>query len=157
MPAIKKTELPTAFTELAPIRAELKEHRDCTVVALTIVTGLSYAVCHKAMADAGRKSRRGAYQDQWEAAANALGFHLRQWTSSEMVGMVRSYPSPHNRLHGITTHHPRRFAKCWAGTGKLLLQSRGHVSACVDGVVADWAINRSKQVHTIFTVERLSQ
>lgn len=157
MPRIRPTELPASFTELAPERAAHNEQRDCTVVALTLTTGRSYADCHKALADAGRKSRSGAYQDQWEAAANALGFHLRRWTSAEVIAMIHSYPRPHDRLHGITTHHPRRFAKQWAGTGKILMQSRGHISACIDGIVADWAINRSKRVIAVFTVEPISQ
>lgn len=150
MPALKKTFQPSAFAGLKATRDSFSEKNDCTVVALALATGLPYAVCHKALADQGRKPGKGAFDFQWKAAAKALGFELRRWTSAEMVAMVQSYPK--KGIAGITTHQPRRFPKCWANTGKLILHSRRHVSACINGEVQDWAINNSKQVHAIYEV-----
>ena len=150
MPALKRTALPEGFSSLAPVRNAHGERNDCTVVAVALTTGLPYDVVHKAMAEAGRRTGKGCYPEVWQNAMAPLGFKLRKWTSTEMVGMIMSYPK--KGIAGITTHQPRRFAKQWKGTGKLILWSRGHVSACIDGTVQDWAINKSKQVHTIYEV-----
>jgi hypothetical protein len=146
MPALKPTTLPDGFLALKVERQAHNEHRDCTVIAIAAVTGKPYAECREALARAGRRSRRGCYPEQQEAALRELGFKVRTWTSSEMVEMCRSYPL--KGIPGITTHHPRRFPKQWAQHAgrKLLFYSRGHVSAFVGGVVQDWAINRSKRV-----------
>ena len=69
-----------------------------------------------------------------------------------MCKMVASYPK--KGIAGITTHQPRRFPKQWARVAdrKLLMYSRGHVSAFVEGEVKDWAINRSMQVYAVYEV-----
>lgn len=154
MPALKPTDLPSGFLALAEDRKSHNEHRDCTVVAMTITTGLPYAVCHKALSDAGRANRRGTHFAQQRKAYEALGFNLREWSSAEIIGMVQSYPK--KGIAGLTTHQPRRFPKAWAAqNGKaLLLYSRGHVSAMVGGVVQDWAINRAKQVWRVVEVTK---
>lgn len=154
MPALKKVELPQGFVALSEVRKAHNEHRDCTVVAMTITTGLSYETCREALAAAGRKSRRGTFFFQQKQAYEALGFTLREWTSREMCEMVMSYPK--KGIAGLTTHQPRRFAKQWAPhrDKALLLYSRAHVSAMVGGVVQDWAINRSKQVYKVVEVTK---
>lgn len=154
MPALKKVLLPTGFLSLKDERNALNENRDCTVVAMTLTTGLPYAVCHKALAEQGRKHRRGTFFHQQEAAYESLGFKLRQWTSREVVDMIMSYPK--KGIHGITTHQPRRFRKQWARVAdrRILLYSTGHVSALIDGNVEDWAINRAKRVYMIVEVTK---
>jgi hypothetical protein len=161
MPALKKTLLPTSYASIISGEERLAlekrangRSRDCTVVAMSIVTGLSYATCHKALEEAGRKNGRGTYFAQQKAAYEALGFTVREWTSREVVDLIMSYPK--KGIAGLTTHQPRRFAKAWAPhrDKALLLYSRGHVSACVGGVVQDWAINRAKQLYMVVEVTK---
>lgn len=150
MPAPKKIALPDAFNAMEEERKAVNEHRDCTVKALAILTGRSYGDCRKALAEAGRANRRGAFHTTQRKAIEALGFSIREWTSREKIELVMSYPK--KGIAGLTTHQPRRFPQAWAPHADklLLLYSRGHVSAYRDGVVQDWAINRAKQVYMIW-------
>jgi hypothetical protein len=143
MPALKKVELPTGFSNLGDVRSNLNERNDCTVVAIALTTGLPYHVVHKALEARGRKSRKGAFNDQWLGALADLGFKARRWTSREVVDMIMSYPK--KGISGLTTHQPRRFPKSWANSGTLILHSHRHVSACINGEVQDWAINKSQE------------
>jgi hypothetical protein len=159
MPAIKKVPLPTGFTALEEDRREKGElgtgrTRDCTVVAMTIVTGLPYATCHEALKAAGRRDRTGTYKHQQQLAYESLGYVWREWTSHEVVDLISSYPK--KGIAGLTTHQPRRFPKAWAPHSHkaLLLYSRGHVSAYCDGVVQDWAINRAKQIYLVVEITK---
>lgn len=153
MPALKKTARSELFVGLAQEARTLGEKMDCAVKALAIVTGLPYATCHEALSAEGRKVGRRTPDDQWLAALDKLGFAVRRWTSSEMVAMIHSYPK--KGIANITTHHPRRFPKSWAAhRGPLLLRSRGHISAYLDGIVHDWAVNSSKQVWAIYDVTK---
>lgn len=159
MPAAKRTELPAAYTQIMEdeARKALNEKRDCTVVALTVVTGLPYHTCHAALKEAGRKDRRGAYASDYITALKALGFAVRRWTSAEMVAMSRSYWDVYGKnVAGLTSHHPRRFPKCWEGKGPLLFRSRGHLAGVdANGVVHDWSINRSLRLIDVYSVEKI--
>lgn len=160
MPALKRTALPTGFTALSDERvaageaglARMGRTKDCTVVALTIVTGLPYAECHAALKAAGRIDGRGCYMDVQLKALRTLGFVARRWSSREVCELILSYPK--KGIAGLTTHQPRRFPKAWAphAAKSLLLYTRGHVSAMKDGVVQDWAINKAKQVYEVWEV-----
>jgi hypothetical protein len=155
MPALKKTRLPDGYISLAEDRmAHGEGRRDCTVVAMSICTGLPYATVHAALSAAGRRKGCGTYRHQQYVALRALGFEVREWSAAERIAMIASYPK--KGIAGLTTHQPRRFAKAWAPhrDKTLLLYSRGHVSAMKDGVVQDWAINRAKQVFDVVEVYR---
>jgi hypothetical protein len=155
MPALKKVRLPDGYISLADERrAHGEGSRDCTVVAISICCGVSYATAHAALKAAGRKDKRGTYRHQQYVAIRSLGFEVREWSAREKIEMIMSYPK--KGIAGLTTHQPRRFAAAWAPhrDKTLLLYSRGHVSAMKDGVVQDWAINRAKQVFDVVEVYR---
>ena len=52
------------------------EANDCSVKAMTIVTGKAYATCHKALEGAGRKHRKGCNGHTIIAALESLGFNV---------------------------------------------------------------------------------
>ena len=150
MPALKKTSLPAGYTALRPERLAMGEAYDCTVVSIALTTGIPYSTVHAAMTAAGRRPGKRAADTIWKEALNVLGFEARQWSATKMIAMVQSYPK--KGIAGITTHQPRRFPNQWANTGRLILRSRGHVSACIYGEVQDWAINSSKQVFEVYEI-----
>lgn len=152
MPAPRKRSLSHAYSELTPARIALGESRDCTVVAISIVTGKTYEEAHAAMKAAGRKDGGSGYYHQEVAALKALGFQLKR---VEVKDIIATYPAPHCRaLKNVTTYHAHRFPEAWAPyrEKRLLLWVSGHVAAMKDGVVHDWSSNRALRVYKIAEV-----
>ena len=159
MPKIKTTQpISAEFAALKAEGAAIGERNDCTVKAIAIVTGKTYAECHAAMAAAGRKSGQGAYDHQIVKALMSLGFKAiydREFCDK----MIATYPGAHSTLKSVTTHHPQRFAKAWANADlcadPLLLFTPCHVSAFRDGRVHDWAEGRAKRVTRVMRIQPL--
>jgi len=134
--------------------SSMNERNDCAVVAISIVTGVPYKEVHVALKDAGRKNREGTYQHESKRAIEALGFKARSWSFMEYQRMINSYPANHSQLHNITSHHPNRFPKQWAGKTNLLLFSRHHVLALMDGKVQDWSVRNSLRIVYIWEITK---
>ncbi len=155
MPAIKtNTPKSSTYIELREKAKSLNETNDCSVKALTIVTGLAYELCHAALKTAGRRDRDGATVGQMRSALAALGFNAR-YDREFSSDMISTYPKAHQILKGLTTHHPVRFAKQWADVRPCLLMQSRHVSAFVDGRVHDWAEGTARRVTQVWFVEKM--
>jgi hypothetical protein len=115
------------------------EHRDCTVKALTVATGLPYAECHKALADAGRKPRKGAHIFQMKDAAKALGFTMERYTGRIQAKTVITAERD-GTLHAL---------------GRVILSTSGHVVGMVDGNVIDWTKGRRHRIQGVYRVRRI--
>src|SRR5690606_23917614 len=99
----------------------------------------------------GRKDKGATPVYVSEQAINQLGFKIRKWSFAERRGMIETYPSPHNGLRSITTHHLRRFPQAWAGCHpNMIWITARHMLAVKDGVVHDWSINRVLRVWNIW-------
>lgn len=147
MANLKRRELPSSYTELGTVRNEMNEHNDCAVVALMQVTGKSYKEVHSALAEAGRKPRKGTYRHEEVKALKKLGFVMVRVYTEDILS---KYPAPHcNVLKNVTTHHPRRFPGAFDADKKYLMRVKGHILAIVDGEVKDWSINRSLRAYSI--------
>lgn len=117
----------------------------CSVASLAAACKVPVEAAYEAMKAQGRKDGQGASMMQIRAAARSLGFDMRPSDSAFLENKIAQYPGVHKNLKGVTTHHPRRFAKAWAGvTG--IFYCVGHVAAVVDGELADWTVNSSKRV-----------
>jgi hypothetical protein len=92
------------------------ERRDCTVRALTNVSGASYAEVHAVFAAHGRKNRRGiALRKVLQSVARDLGLTAQVVRRSGSVErLLRDFPA-----------------------GRLVINTRGHAFAVIDGVVHD--------------------
>jgi hypothetical protein len=142
------------YTQARERSSKLSETNDCAVVALAVVTGLEYDVCHAALKKAGRIDGRGTYREHTEAALLALGFRITRFGHSDIQRMIATYPGVHCNLKSITTHHPRRFAHCFAGFKTSLWFSETHVAAFKDNQLHDWSVNRALRIKTIWIVEK---
>jgi hypothetical protein len=159
MPRLKKTSVPSAYAEMVVARDEFDENNDCSVQCVAHLCDIPYAVAHAAFAKYGRKPRDGVYDKVIRSVILSLGFRIREWSASERIQMIYSYPGVHRGLSTITTHHPRRFAKAWSKVAhkRLALFTRGHVAAFKDGEVTDWTINKSYAVLEIWEVSKIDQ
>ncbi len=150
MPAIKKVSFTQVFTQLNTESYRNHENNDCAVKAVAVVAGVSYEAAKAELAKRGRKDRKGAYTHDILFAVRFFGKTVE---AVDMRTVIARYPSPHRDvLKGVTTHHPRRFAKVWP-KGKFLLFITRHVAACVDGELHDWTVNSAKRVQYMYEVK----
>ena len=123
------------------------EHRDCTVKALAVATGEPYAKVHRAMAEAGRKPRRGAHIHVMERAAEAMGYSVTRVARRNAEGR------PNFTAKTVrTAERDRRLANM----GRLFLSMSGHVAGMIDGKVLDWTEGRLHRIRAAYVVERMS-
>lgn len=120
---------------MATASAAHNEHNDCTVKALSAATGIDYADCHKAMAKAGRKNRRGChFHITGRDAAKALGFKMETVPDSKYSAKTM-----------ITAERDRALK-----SGRYVLRVRGHVAALVDGKIVDWSQGRRHIIKSVY-------
>lgn len=111
------------------------ETNDCTVRALTVVSGLDYDVCHKQLAKQGRKPRKGIHWFiEGPKAADALGFNMRRMKRNEYSAktMITAARDPKLRH------------------GRYAVLVRGHVAGMIDGEVVDWSDGRRHRIQAVY-------
>lgn len=157
MSRIQRTSLSEDFRNLSIEAGKIGEHNDCSVKAISIACDVPYSEVHALLKSLGRKNGRGTPLVCSWAAIWRLGFKIRNWSFDEYQGMIETYPSPHNGLRSITTHHLRRFPQAWADCHpNMIWVTANHMLAVKDGVVCDWSINRALQVRRIWEIENLT-
>lgn len=142
---------PEGYLRFSQDRARLNETNDCTVVATAAVCGISYEEAHAICAKFGRKTRKGMRRVQYLEAIRSLGFEVE---AVPVFKIIAKYPGNHKNLKSITTHHPARFNNVWRDGSNYLLNSNGHVSACINGELHDWAVGRMKRVIYVYRVSK---
>lgn len=148
MANVKKADYTEAYCALMEGKQAYKEAQDCTVIALSVVTGISYEEAHAVMASFGRKPGKAARGV--DNAVRSQGFDLKR---VDIKSIIAKYPLPHRKvLKNFTTHHPRRFPGCIDKSKVYLAHTRGHVLGIKDGVVHDWSINKSLRVYALYEV-----
>jgi hypothetical protein len=111
------------------------ETNDCTVLALTAATGLTYDECHAALAKTGRRNRKGCtWYIQGPKAARALGFDMRRMEKNEYRAKTM-----------ITAERDRALR-----SGHFVCQVSRHVAAVIDGKVIDWSAGRRKIIQAVY-------
>lgn len=104
------------------------ESNDCSVKAMTIVTGKAYATCHKALEAVGRKHRHGCNGHMIIAALESLGFEVSRqpFTGKTFITL------------DVGTNEP------------VLTFSKSHVVAVTGNVIRDWSNGtRRKPVYAL--------
>lgn len=151
MARIKATTLTVEYQTVRLAQAQANEKNDCTVKAVALLTGATYATAHAAMARFGRQPGKGASNFSTERAIMALGFRL---TPVETRTMIQRYPKGHSDvLKSVTSHHPRRFPKAWTDGNAYLAFTAGHALAIVNGVCHDWSANKALRIYRLLKVE----
>lgn len=140
------------------------ESNDCSVVALAVVTGLSYKLCHKALSDAGRVPRRGVQYHKIISSLELLGFKLsniiyfkntRPFASGFQKELFDRYP-PLYRPKNITTKHFKMLPQVFSHLkNPYLVFSNGHVSGFINGELHDWAANKSPRVTEMWEITKI--
>lgn len=150
MPAIKRVAHTQIFSQLNNTSFSHGETNDCSVKALAVVARIPYEDAKRTLAARGRKARKGAYTNDILAAVRDCGRTVERVDPKTIIAQYPPRYAAHHKT--ITTHHPRRFKDNWP-KGTFLLFTRGHVSACVDGELHDWAVNAVKRVVAVYRVQ----
>ncbi len=143
---------PEAYIRFSQDRARHNENNDCTVIAIAATTGVGYDAAHTACAAFGRVNKKGMVRSSMHNALKSLGFEL---VPVLLKDIIAKYPGNHKNLGSVTTHHPVRFNSVWRDGNNYLLHQKGHVSACVNGELLDWAVGRMKRVVAIYKVQKI--
>ena len=149
MAKIHSTSYASDYSNMRAQSCAMNENNDCAVVALAIVCNVSYAVAHAELKKLGRKDRKGTFFHHTAQAVKNLGKSL-QYVSAR--SFIDTYPGVHKNLKHVTTHHPRRFNKCFDPSKTYLFQTRRHILAVKNGETKDWTVNKAKQVVAIHEV-----
>lgn len=151
MSQIARTSSPKVYQDLNMVsRTQFNEANDCAVLTVALVCEVPYSVAHQTLKDCGRKDRMGTYSHQYLAAIKKLGKTL---VAVSPRSIIDTYPAPHNTLQGVTSHHPRRFARVWDRSKTYVMRTNSHVFVVKGGETLDWSINRVLRVRQIWEVK----
>lgn len=156
MARVSTTEVPSEFRAIRDDSHFFGENRDCAVKCVALACGRSYEQAHERLKQYGRRDRKGTPIEIIKAAIRSFGFHIKEWSATDRINMIWSYPGVHKGLSTITSHHPRRFAKAWANVhSNIVMGNNRHIWALKDRVVHDWSINKSLQVSYVWEIIKL--
>ena len=145
------------------IRKENKDKRaDCAVIALSLLTKLSYSDTEDLLAKHGRKLNKGTPIDVLYKALADLSpcdfwfdSHLYDIEGSSQYKneMLRDFRLKYGNMSGVIGMTISRLAKVRKlQKGKYLVLTRSHALAMIDGEVLDWTKGRRHRVVAIFKI-----
>lgn len=126
-----------------------RSQNDCTVMAMSVVTGISYSVMEKKMSKMRLRTGR-VHGHSYLNLLSELGFNTIIYDPQIIIDR---FPGKHKNKKWLTSHSPDRFPKAWP-PGVFLMNTRGHVLAIVDGVVHDWSRGRSLKCLTLTKITK---
>ena len=121
------------WADVADASAERKEHNDCAVRAVTIVTGLDYQTVHAAFIEAGRKPRKGTPRGVTREACKRLGY---QWEPVQVRAKT-----------AITAERDPVLR-----SGRFVVGMTRHLAAMVDGQLIDHTKGKRKRINGAYTL-----
>ena len=110
------------------------EHRDCAVVATSLVTGTPYNQVHNIMKKFGRKTGKGTPWHIIENTLRELGYQMCEQPFSDKT--VRTFERNDRRVF------------------PMLIRVRGHVLASVRGKVQDWTQGRCHRILAVYKIKQ---
>lgn len=115
----------------------INENNDCAVRAVAAVTGLGYDNAHAALANAGRKNRKGTSIAKTRKAVAALGFTMDSVTARAKT------TNTIERERGLQS-------------GSYLIRVARHILPMVDGQIIDHTQGRNFRVREVYRVEPIA-
>jgi hypothetical protein len=113
-----------------------RETKDCAVIATSFLLDTSYAICHTAYKESGRKNNAGCSMDNIEDAFSKLGVSLNLvWDKKDKT------------FNKIREEFPK---------GKYLLLSRNHAASLIDGKLHEIGyIGYKRKVVKVYRIVKL--
>ena len=135
MGKIAKTDLSPLYSSASQQVKDSGDRAACSVIAVSILCGVSVEEATKALEVAGRKKGEGAWDETIEAALAQFGVEVEKFDYMKRQEVIAAYPGAGPGLKNMTAHHPVRYAAKWKELGLTdgLMFTRGHVIALKDG------------------------
>ena len=145
------------------IRKENKDKRaDCAVIALSLLTKLSYSDTEALLAKHGRKLNRGTPIDviykvladlaPWDYEFDSYLYDI-EGSSQYRNEMLNDFWSKYGNMSGVIGMTISRLARVRKlQKGKYLVLTRSHALAMIDGEVLDWTKGRRHRVVAIYKI-----
>lgn len=124
------------FKTLATYAKACGENRCCAPIAIALVTGKSFDTVRGWLSKLGRRRGKGTPRWMTYHALKSNGYTLRRCTRLE-----KQYRTVRTLERGC-------------GRRTLLVFTRGHVLAIVNGKVQDWTKERLHRIQEIYIVEK---
>lgn len=123
------------FQKVKNESSKANESNDCAVKAIAIACNVPYKVAHKALANLGRRNRRGTLNSTIHTAIKQLGFELECITFKV-------------KAKTVTTLAADRAVK----DGFFVAFVRGHIAAIVNGQIEDWTEGKRHRIRLVYKV-----
>lgn len=146
--------MPT-FRELRTESIGRGERNDCSVIALSVVTGVDYSTAHRTMAGTGRKPRGYARGGATERAARTLGrttVHHFGWDYSRAAVDFKQLPAGHPLRKAKTMITAERILQKHYAGRRFLIGVYGHIAGFDGAQLQDWTKGRRHRVTSIVEV-----
>lgn len=123
--------------------------KDCSVLALASVCGVSYMVAHHAMAAVGRIKQGGTDPAFTRAALDFLGFEVRRvWTAKQLGLEARVNPRLKPALADLED-------KDWLPRMMVFVNNHDHVAPFFNGHVQDWSANTEAEIDEAWEIAKV--
>lgn len=133
----------------------MKETNDCSVVAVSVVTGVPYNEVHAMFKEAGRENRQGTMYYITDKVLNRmvdLGV-IKGWSQHVPVKKRKTTDWYGNSRIASGSFTMKTIADQYPSTTTFMAFVRGHVAAVKGGIVQDWTNNRRHLVKTVYVIE----
>jgi hypothetical protein len=127
------------YNDLKTASRAMGEYNDCSVKAVAVVLGLSYADAHLWLDMSGRQHREGMVLSDILRAIVSYGATIKV-----------NYPYWNDPTRKIKT--PITLARYGPKNGRWLVSTRGHVFAYADGVIVDWTKDRLHRIRCAYRI-----
>lgn len=120
------------------------EHNDCSVKAVTILTGLPYATVHAAFKRAGRRDRSGTYTSTTMKAIELLGYRavpIDLDLKRHLMAVRFNWP-----CKTLTVKQIEKFNGLWDNEGSVLVKTSGHMLAVENESVHDFTTGTKRRI-----------
>lgn len=122
------------YQKLVGESSKLGEKNDCGVKALSVITGIDYAECHRALARLGRKKRGATKLVSIFDALKQFGFKFVE------------VQCPYGGMRSLGRNLPPK--------GSFLIFATNHFAGVKDGKIHDWSEGRCLRVRKFFQIQK---
>lgn len=128
----------------------IRDGNDCTVVVVSVMTGISYAEAQYLLCAAGRKVGKGVDKGIYHQVIKDLGFKIQELKQKYHPGSILLEGIRQITSKTVRTVE-RELAGNWGGM-KVMIGCRAHVLAWNGKEIVDWTAGRGHRVTSAYLV-----
>lgn len=122
------------YQKLVGESSKFGEKNDCGVKALSVITGIDYAECHRALSRLGRKKCGATRLGSIFEALKQFGFKFVE------------VQCPYNGMRSLGRNLPSK--------GSFLIFATNHFAGAKDGKIHDWSDGRCLRIKRFFQIQK---